>query len=633
MKASSSLAWPDKIDRDQKYIGEHLYALESMVEAAAGPHYNRSYAPSAYTPENHYHSYTSLMVGRLIDDLPRVKCTTRRPGSQMEAAEAIRHGLNRWVRDVKYRSIGQLLAYDYCYCWGVAMVKQVPNRHMGRTMERWIFDPETGEPRLEKPSALWPAVYRIPQHQFIIDSRALTSGEAEYVGHIWFADAKSIVKEAERGEGWDMEALRSVAGGASPTGGSAALNDPQRASMSLAVDATEIEMVTLWVPGIQIDEKRGPDQGYHGALLTLGRQQGKRDGKYGVLRKQDYYGPPTGPYVIFGAYQLPNKLLPLGPLMAVEGQIRELNRQARALSRSAERYKRLILFDERDTRTAAKLKSATHDFFVGVPGFNSQKFMQAEIGGVTEAQKWQVAYHQDRLNRMSAMDEAQQGSVTGVGTATENQIAAGATETRLRLLRQGYSDATTRLLEKVAWYLYHDDRVVFPLGEDAAEDFNMEEPWFHGGLQGKDSDASYEDLELEIEAFSMQRSDEQSVKANSQAGIAFILETAALRSQLPFVDWDGIDEIAASVFNLPNLPGLIDNEAALQMQPFQEGGQAQQPRLGKDVGTQQQYSLSFHAPPRSTGPSVAQGMRSAGLGAAPAGQGRFNLVPQGAGAA
>ena len=604
--------WPLVLNRDEQYMDSHLFSLEKMVQAAGGPHYERNAGPSAYTPENHYHSYTSLVVPRLFDDLPRVKCVTRRPGTQMEAAEAIRHGLNRWVRDSNFREATEELAYDFCYTWSFAMIRQVPNRHMGRTTERTLWDDE-GNLRIQNDASLWPALYRIPQRQAIIDSRALTTGLAEYMGHIWYAEAKGLQAEAERGgeeRGWDLQALKDIVQSSAPTGGAVERSDPNRESSQLASDNPELEMVTLWVPGMQVDEKNTPDEGYNGGLLTLARAQGSKENKFKPVRSEDYYGPKTGPYVLFGAYKLPNRLLPLSPLIAVEGQIRELNRQARALSRSSERHKRVILFDERDKKTAMKLKSAQHDFFVGIPGFESTKYAEAEIGGATDAQYRAVAYHQDRLNRVSAMDEAQQGSVEGVGTATENQIAATAVETRQKFLRKQFANGITKALMKVAWYLYHDDRVVFPLGEEAAEDFGMIEPWFHGGLHDQGSDATFDDLELEIEAFSMQRSDEATVKAQAQEGINYILSTAQMRSQMPYIDWDKVDELAGQVYGLPDLSGLIDNEAAMQMAPFQEGSMAEQPRLQRDVGSSKQYGMSFRPSSRTAPASLGQEMRS-----------------------
>lgn len=618
--------WPDRLRADEEFRDDHLFSLDAMVGSAAGPHYSRKTLGS-YMPENHYHAYTSLMVPRLMHDNPRVRCTTRRPGSQMETAEAIRHGLNRWVRDVNLRNVGQQLAMDYCYTWGAAMVRQIPNRHMGKTTEKWIWGKD-GAVRTEQTSSLWPSVYRIPQPQFILDSGALTPHQAEYMGHKWFATPDKVLAEAKRGgdDGWDVEALGELVGSAGSDGGSASTSDPERQDRARDPKKLELEFATVWVAELQLKESDGPDAGYHGTLMTLARAQGRGPrGAWRTVKKPvPYYGPPSGPYEIFGAYYLPNKLYPLSALVAVEGQIRELNRQARALSRSAEKHKRVVLYDYRDQATAARLKRAQHDFFVGIPGFDKAKFAEAELGGATDSQYKATAYLMDRLQRISAMDEAQQGNVTGMGTATEHSIANEAAATRLGYLRQQFSSGMSGVLMKAAWWLYHDSQVIFPLGEEAADDFEMMDPWFHGGMD--DEDASFDDLELEIEAYSMQRTDQESLAARTQAGLTWIIETAMMRPQTPWVDWEKIDDLAAQVYDLPDLAGLVDNEAALMAGQFQDGGQEQQPRLSMDVGSQKSYSSSFSGGAKRAAPTGPQA-QAQGL---PGGNNGVQMIGQGA---
>jgi len=604
-------AWPERLEADERFRDDHLYAMETMVSGAAGPHYSRGKL-GPYMPENHYHAYTSLMVSRLMFDNPKVRCTTRRPGSQIETAEAIRHGLNRWVRDVNLRRTGQQIAVDYCYTWGVSMVRQIPNRWMGKTAEKWVWAKD-GSIRVDKPKSLWPAAYRIPQPQFILDSSALTLDRADYMGHVWYAAPDTLLAEAKRGEAWDAKAVEELARGVGTEGGSPQQSDVFRQNDPRQSPKPELELITIWVPELFVGKAdEGPDEGYHGTMLTLARAQGRGPrGKWReVKRPEPYFGPPTGPYHVWGAYTLPNALMPLGPLVAVEGQVREVNRHARAISRSAEKHKRVLLYEARDQATANRIKKARHDHFIGIPGFDRAKYAEAEIGGVTDVQYKQTAYLMDRLNRVSAMDEAQQGNVTGLGTATEHSIANESAMSRLAYLRQQFADGVTKgVLEKAAWFMYHDSRVVFPLGEDAADDFEMEEPWFHGGMD--DPDAQFDDLELEIEAYSMQRADQQAMAAQAQAGLNWLLQTAQLRPMMPFIDWERVDDMAAQAFDLPDLAGLVDNQAALEAVPFQDGGQQEQPRLSLDVGSAASYGRSFTGPARKAAPAGPQAQAQA----------------------
>lgn len=577
--------WSDELQSGKDNRDQHLEAMKEMVQAAHGPHYCRGEV-GRFLPENHYHSYTSLMVPRLIMDNPRVRCSTRRPGSQMAVAEAIRHGLNRWSRDTNIRNEGARVAVDYLYNWGWMMIRQIPTKNM-RAEDEWIWDKD-GTFRV-KGENLWPRAYRIAQDAVLVDPQAFHLDEARWIAHQWTTDVEDLRAEAKAhpDRGWNDKVLASL--GARSEWTDTESRDPLNIhDKKTDPERSRVVAYTVWVPELQLEGEPGPDEGYHGTLLTLGHVEGGPDGLRGTtqwLRKpRPYYGPPQGPYVPFGAYTLPNKLWPLSPLVAVEGQVRELNRHARAWSRSAERHKRIILYNEKDAKTAAKLKRAQHDFFVGIPGFDKAKFAEAEIGGATDAQYKAYAFLQDRLSRVSSMDDAQMGQATGAATATENTIADETSTTRMSFLKQQYSDAMGEVFRRVAWYMYHDDRVVFPLGEEAADDLGMEEPWFHGGVHEEDSDATFDDLELEIEPYSMERTDQAGVLQRTMAAANFIVSTAPLIPQLPYVAWDELYDLVGDAMNMPHTAELVDVEAGLAAEPFQQGSQPDQPRLERDVG-------------------------------------------------
>jgi len=610
--------WSARIKQDCEFRDDHLWSMDQMIAAGHGPHYSRR-VTATYMPFNHYYSYTSLMVGRLMYDNPRTRVTTRRPGTQKDVAEAIGHGLNRWVRDVNLRRVGQQLATDFCYSWGVAMVTREPNRWELQTDERTYFD-KKGKvvPSIKK--SMWPAVYRVPQPSFMVDSRALTLDSAEYMGHTWYANIADLMAEADGQpeKGWKREKLKRLQDGGAAPGGEAEHVDPLRKQAGdRDTEAEQVELLTLWVSGYACDEKKGRKQGYNGSLVTLAKAaSGPKNYEWEEVKDPEpFYGPPTGPYVVFGAYTLPNRLWPLSPLVAVEAQIRAANRQARAVERSNERHKRVVLYNQRDAKTAALLKRAQHDFYVGIPGFEKDKFAQAELGGATETQYKGAMWAVDTLQRVSAMDDAQQGQVTGQGTATEHTIAADSTASRLALLRQQFGDAMSQVLRIVAYYLYHDTSIVFPLGDEAGEQVGMEEPWFHGGLHDPASDATFEDLELEIEAYSMQRMGQgEWGRAVDQAVAGYLMPSLQMRQLFPFVSWDKLDDMMAQRYGLPDLDGLVDNEAAMAQAPFEGPAPENQPRLDRDVGG---YEGAHAGRPKRVAPSgpMAEGRQFAGAGA------------------
>lgn len=577
--------WAQEVESATQDVEDHLYSMREMIEATHGDHYVRG-VRGQYMPENHYFSYTTLMTPRLIMDNPRFRCTTRRPGSQMDVAEAIRHGLNRWSKDTNLRGEGLKVAVDFQYNWGWMMIRQVPNRTSDKTEDRWIWDKD-GTFRV-KGRHLWPSAERLSQDAVFVDPQAFSIDQARYIGHSYGMDAEDLAAEAKAHpeRGWDKVAIAaSTAGGADsdpvtfdPLQIHDKRNEPAR---------HRLKIYSIWCPEMQPDPKKGPKQGYHGAILTLGHKDGPGGGIKGskwLRPPRAYYGPPEGPYVRFGAYVLPNKLWPLSPLVAIGSQIRELNRHARAWSRAAERHKRVVLYNEKDSRVAAKIRRAQHDLFVGIPGFDKTKFAEVEVGGATEAQYKAYAFLQDRLQRISAMDDAQMGNVTGAGTATENTIVSEVIATRTEGLKQQYRDSMCEVARRVAWYMYHDSRVVFPLGEEAADDMDAIEPWFYGGEQDPESDYTFDDLELEIEPYSLERTDQAGIFQRTMAGANFVIDTAQMIPMLPHVGWAELYDIVGDAMNWPRMAELVDVEAGLEQEPFAQGSRQAGPQLKLNVG-------------------------------------------------
>ena len=91
-----------EIEAAEELRAKHLASIGSQIEKYHGPFYKEGHYGS-YAAENHYYEYISLIVPRLVFDNPRVRVGTRRPGTQDMVAQAIRLGLNRWIRDTNLR--------------------------------------------------------------------------------------------------------------------------------------------------------------------------------------------------------------------------------------------------------------------------------------------------------------------------------------------------------------------------------------------------------------------------------------------------------------------------------------------------------------------------------------------------
>ena len=137
-------------------------------------------------------------------------------------------------------------------------------------------------------------------------------------------------------------------------------------------------------------------------------------------------------------------------------------------------------------------------------------------------------------------------------------------------------------MKGVSWFLYHDDRITFPLGEAAAADMGVPEPIFEGGLHNKITGASFADLELEIDTYSMQRANEPLLQKRSMDAFNLVIQASQVMQQTPFLDWDSLLKKLGDAMNVPELGELIDMDMYHQM-VAQQQEQAQMEQQAKMV--------------------------------------------------
>jgi hypothetical protein len=569
------------------YRDRHMEGHEEKVARYTGPFYDRHDDFSQeYAPENTYYEYISLMVPRLVFDNPRVQVTTRRPGTQKDVAEALRHGMNRWSRDSQLRKMLIEVASDYLLGFGIVCIRPDYRASQARPNDTTYRPHETDK---------WPACERIAPRRFFVDPEAERFHEARFMGHMWRADKDDLLDMATKSKdaGWDIEAIEALSVQEDP-------NAKHGYTWEGTPSRNEVFCYEIYVPEARLDDSPSQKAGFHGVIYTLGVNQplgyNDEDAKSQFIRKpRAFYGPATGPYVQFGAYKVPDKVYPLAPLTAVEGQVRELNDQVHAASASMMKHKRIVGVN--DPRTAQLVKNVQHDYVAVVPFEDGKALVQEfQFGGVSDQQANWIATCRQRADRVLGMDEALRGSVSGTGTATEHSIASEAANTRIAYLKQSFVDSTVQVLTKVAFYMYHDDEIKFPLGIDAMKELGVPdnvEVLFQGG--GHESgDYTFEDLELEIEPYSMERASEGLAQKRALEMHSMLLNSLQLMQAFPDYPWRDHFAKIGNAMNTPDMLELIPDallqrlseDLAMQRQGMavQVQQQSMQPRMSKDAG-------------------------------------------------
>jgi hypothetical protein len=453
---------------------KHTSRIKEIVRRYVG-NWHRTDADAPSMPENDVFAWKAFMLPELCFGLPGIRVTAKRPSLHEDIGDAVEQALITWQREAEFLPEVQLVVSDALDGFGVMQVglEQVEQGGGG-----------------EGPCK--PYACRIPQDRFLIDPRCEHSKHARWWGHEYYRDADDLLAsgrldpelvEQFRSSGDEKSAERAVKEGDVP-------------------DRGVIRLVDIYLPEQnQICTLAMPDrEGAHGQVF--------------LRPPTDYWGPDSGPYQIFGLYDVPGDPYPMSAVMAWMNQSEEKNAHLRAAANEAASAKSFWLVDAAAPDVNAAIQNARSGDVIPVKDLKD-KALKVETGTMSNQRIEYIDIVQQRLDRTSGFGDAQKGKAAGK-TATESQIVDSNSDLRTDWMRQQIARATENVLRKVAWYLFYDPSVVMTLTlqewqPDPMTGAMVEQPveaTYLGGIQAGQEEMDWTDFNLEIEATAMRRQDD-----------------------------------------------------------------------------------------------------------------------------
>jgi len=595
------------IETGEKLRDKHMESVAAQVERYHGPWFygQGPTTDEQYDPANLAYQYVSLVLPILAWDNPRFEVKTRRGPSEEPVARALKHALDRWAVDTNVSDEMEAVAVDFLFAYGVYLTEMEPSEDQ---------DPTGKDPKKR------PVVSRLDPRRFGMDPYADNPRDARVAWHTWKRDKEDLLDEAREDPeaGWNVETIRRIAVDA---GLDKLHRDPNVEQVS---GREEIVGYQVWIPEWELDEvkklKPSERKMFHGTLVDLA-VAGSLDGfsKGGtpqfIREPRPFFGPSWGPYSVVGAYKVPGKLYPLGPLTAVEGQNRELNTHKVSFLKGARARKKIGLASDKDPMLA-EIITDTPDGEVAVASIENldRNFREVDLGTASEDQRVTIAGLSNDASEALGMGSAKTGEVTGIGTATENAIADAAGNQRLSWPKKRFRTGTNQPCKTAAWYIWNAEEVEIVLGPEASDELGAPEGvTFRGGEPGGKKDdvlaepkVAFEDLEISIEVMSTERLDEGVAQARAVQVFGMLAETIQGVAMAPMAGWVEAFDMVGDALNMPGLGSRLGidrvQEAAMQGQlPAQQQEQAaSQPRMSGDRSSTQMRpkGAAAQAPPR-----------------------------------
>lgn len=511
-------------------------------------------------PENHAFEYISLIVPQMIFENPVVFICDEDYDEQSDDGEsrALEKATNRVLYLRRMREKGIQAAIDQCFCWSVGRIDQqpVPGSTPGEVNKDGSFD-----------LPMMPDFQRVSQIHFAVDALAVTMKQARWMSFDCVRDKQDLLSEAANfpNRGWNVEAIKLI------TPSVDTKLRPQQKDLR-TVDRKEMWFKEFWIPEEELDESPGPQHGFHGTIRTLCLTG--RGGMTEIRKARPYYGPPSGPAVVFGTHMVPDELWPLSALYPVQTQVHDLNAHGKHVRTAAARHKRIGLGDALSAKDSQSIKDASDGDFLLISGLDKQKVLEIEMGGISEAMMVYRNFARDLLDRTSGMTDAMRGNVTGDATASENIIADNAGNVRTAFVKRQFQSAMREVGEKFAWFLDHDERTevrhangdIYMGGHGSALADKLRKKF--PGIQipddwGTRQQVPFESRDIRIEPGSMERVDQGQQQRNAMQAFTLALQAVPLMAQFPdALDYAGLFEDIGRAFNSPHLAKRIHAQAA-----------------------------------------------------------------------
>jgi len=172
------------------------------------------------------------------------------------------------------------------------------------------------------------------------------------------------------------------------------------------------------------------------------------------------------------------------------------------------------------------------------------------------------------------MSGALKGEVESGATATAVSEAVDAGQARASWPRNKFVTFAESILRDVAWFGYHTDQIVEPLGEEASDLIRSDDPtqlpegtdaWFFGGTFEEGSGATFDDLELVIDLYSMVRTSEATQRRKAELVLQLLQILPPMMVQFPFVKWQQIVDMLGDMENIPEMSEAFDWKVLEQM--------------------------------------------------------------------
>lgn len=477
--------WRRRLDRSMSHRRGISSKSESRIRNFVGPHHSSAWRGAKEVHSGAWWKLASDIKPSVVSTNPAVFIDTFAPDAAQHA-DALRFGLNAWINRVNLFNILDRVADDMLWDYGVLRVRLVPRK--GSTLREYAGI------GVQIPALIPDAQYIMPP-QFGSDPD--TSPDlAQFQFHWEIRNLSELAAETDPTGAplWDLDALQKLSQEPKP-------DDLRKDTMhddlsNEDLDRDEVVVFHVWC---RVTRK----------VYCIGYTPHANE-KDGVFLRQptDYFGHPAGPYVIFGVVWIRGQAYPVSLTALFERNVAEQDEHRKKARDDARAAKKMLAVE--GAKLAKAIVNKENNGILAVDSLT--KLQELEFGGVQPATADYMAFLDNDWEMLTGLSQVRQGNVDADATATAVVEASSAADRRVKYIQSRFRACTRELLTRVAWLMWSSDMVEFPVPVDDPMTGQTVQGFFRGGVQEGD-DASFEDLELDIEPFTLEHVDQNALRS------------------------------------------------------------------------------------------------------------------------
>lgn len=608
--------WRQRIEGAIKYGKSFHRMAEDRRRAMLGPSYIDGMSGETVGQEPlWWRVYRNFIPAVGFAD-PGFSAKSKNPGGRDGfygfVAEADEHALNQNVREAKLGEELTALADDCFWGMGVTLRKMVPVPEDSYMTEP-AYDDETGEalPPVGKPRMMCKS-FRIKPSWTFQDPRNGRRRMA-FAGHMEVIHVDEAKQQRDE-NGQPLYAASDLDEMAATGDAEKVYNGAQNGFGTCGtLGKGEIVLYHVW------DRRRR-------MVYTLGYTATSSETQGRYLREARYFGPPEGPYTLYGTCWLEDFLYPL-PLSVTIQRIIELMQVHRAKAeRDAQAAKVGIVTGSKAAQkriTAGKNNSVWH-----IPGAKKDNTFALAVGGPQEATERHLERLEFEFQLAGGQSLALSGSPSGGASATADALAGKAAESQSRFARENFMRSIVADVSGWLWFYHEAPEINFDvtIGDPASGE--MITMPYRGVFAGR-IEVPLSSIELEIDPYSVGFTSPEEAEARGNRINAQIVGLLSASRQFPEME---IENLAQDTMDRLSTGGGYQRYINVPMHRlFRE--QAAQQALGLAMAPAAPDQTQLLSEPAQKPPAASPGRSAGSTAAAAVRNGRTpTATPQGASA-